>query len=180
MLQNEMKKEIYSWIKSIAFAFIIALIFRHFLFSPFTVLGESMKPTFQDQDRILVNKTANIQRFDMIVFDAPDSDEQYIKRVIGLPGDTIEVRDDVLYINGKEYNEPYLNKEKTIFNHFTGDFSLEELTGLSKVPNGQLFVLGDNRVNSKDSRSFGFIPEESVIGEVQLRYYPLKEIGIPE
>lgn len=179
-MQKNTKKEVYSWIKSIVLAFMIAFIFRHFLFSPFTVLGESMTPTFQDHDRILVNKTSEIQRFDMIVFQAPDADDRYIKRVIGVPGDDVEVKDDMLYINGREYDEPYLKKEEILFGNFTGDFTLEELTGEGKVPNDYFFVLGDNRLNSKDSRIFGFIPENSVIGKVQLRYYPFEEIGIPK
>ncbi|MEI3614737.1 signal peptidase I [Pseudogracilibacillus sp. SO30301A] len=79
---------------------IIAVVIRSFLFSPSLVLGQSMEPTFENHDRVIVSKISNIQRFDIIVFDAPDVNEYYIKRVIGLPGDTVGVKDDVLYING--------------------------------------------------------------------------------
>ncbi|MEH7389337.1 signal peptidase I [Bacillus sp. JJ1474] len=171
------KKEIFSWIKSLAFAFIIAFICREFLFSPTTVFGESMAPTFQDQEKVVVSKTAGIQRFDVIVFNAPDvEDKKYIKRVIGLPGDRIEMKDDVLYINGKAFEESYLkeNKADNLFNKLTGDFKLQE------VPKDYLFVMGDNRLNSKDSRHFGFIPNESIIGEVKFRFYPFQVIGIPK
>ncbi len=181
-MQESTKKEIYSWIKSLAFAFIIAFLCRSFLFSPTTVHGESMEPTFLDQDRLIISKTAGIERFDMIVFDAPDADEHYVKRVIGLPGDSIEVKDDILYINGKSMEEPYLeqNKEKVLLDRLTGDFTLEEITGVAEVPQGSLFVMGDNRLYSKDSRYFGFISEESVMGEVKFRFYPLQEIGLPK
>ena len=148
-MKESTKKEIYSWVKSVVFAFSIAFICRRFLFTPSTVLGASMSPTFHDQDRVVVSKTAEIQRFDVIVFDAPDSEgEYYIKRVIGLPGDNIEMKDDVLYINGEALEEPYLieNKEDHPFNKLTEDFSLQEKTGESEVPKDMLFVMGDNRL----------------------------------
>ena len=176
-MKESTKKELYSWIKSLAFAFIVAFIFKEFLFTPTTVFGESMSPTFQDQERVVISKTAGIQRFDVIVFNAPDvKGKKYIKRVIGLPGDHIEMKDDVLYINGKAFEESYLkeNKEDNPFNKLTGDFKLQE------VPEGSLFVMGDNRLNSKDSRHIGFIPYESVIGEVKFRIYPFGAIGIPK
>jgi signal peptidase I len=182
-MKESTKNEVYSWIKSVAFAFIIVFICRQFLFTPTTVFGESMSPTFQDQDRIVLSKTTEIQRFDVIVFDAPDiNGEHYIKRVIGLPGDSIEMKNDVLYINGEALEEPYLieNKEDNPFNKLTEDFSLREKTGESQVPKDMLFVMGDNRLKSKDSRIFGLIPYDSVIGEVKFRFYPIKEIGIPK
>jgi signal peptidase I len=119
----------------------------------------------------------------VIVFDAPDIDgKHYIKRVIGLPGDSIEMKNDVLYINGKAIEEPYLieNKEDNPFNKLTEDFSLEEKTGESKVPKDMLFVMGDNRLKRKDSIIFRLIPNDAVIGEVKFRFYPLQEIGIPK
>ncbi|WML44134.1 signal peptidase I [Neobacillus sp. PS3-40] len=177
------KSELFSWIKSIFFALLVAFICRHFIFSPVTVFGESMKPTFEDQNKLIVTKISKIDRFDMIVFDAPDSNENYIKRVIGLPGDKVEMKNDTLYINGKKYKEPYLktNKEGIASDEkLTGDFDLMSLLGKSVVPKNSLFVMGDNRRWSKDSRIFGFISKDSVIGKVQLRYYPIKEIGAPK
>lgn len=180
-MQVNIKKEVYSWIKSMAFALIIAFFCRNFIFSPTTVYGESMSPTFQDKDRVLLSKISDIQRFDMVVFSAPDADKFYIKRVIGLPGDSVEMKDDDLYINGNEMEEPYLeeNKEDALFK-LTGDFTLKEITGESRVPEGSLFVMGDNRLYSKDSRFFGFISEDSIVGEVKFRFYPLKKIGLPK
>ncbi|MGP7817805.1 signal peptidase I [Niallia sp. 01092] len=179
-MNDSIKKEIYSWLKSLFFAMIIVVICRTFFFSPSVVLGASMSPTFEAGNKIIVSKTSKINHFDMIVFHAPDADENYIKRVIGLPGDRISVKDEVLYINGKAYKEPYLkeNKESAPFNKITGDFTLEEKTGKDKVPKGYLFVMGDNRLHSHDSREFGFIRADSVIGEAVFRFYPLKEIEI--
>ncbi|MGG4268419.1 signal peptidase I [Peribacillus simplex] len=182
-MKESTKKEIYSWVKTIVFTFIIVFICRQLLFTPTTVKGASMSPTFQNKDKVVVSKMTEIQRFDVIVFDAPDVDgKKYIKRVIGLPGDSIDMKDDVLYINGKPVEEPYLhaNKEDNPFDKLTEDFSLQEKTGKSKVPKNMLFVMGDNRLESKDSRIFGLISYDSIVGEVKFRFYPLQEIGIPK
>lgn len=173
------RNEIMSWIKSIAMAVIIAGAVRYFLFSNIVVHGESMAPTFADADKVIITKTTEISRFDQIVFDAPDTDQHYIKRVIGVPGDSIEVKDDVLYVNGKATEEPYVAKNRAALlpgQKLMGDFTLKEKTGYDKVPDGFFFVMGDNRLVSKDSRTFGLIPEDSVNGEVQLRIYPLSDI----
>lgn len=178
-----MVKEIYTWTKAIVFALIITFICREFIFSPVLVQGESMQPTFENNDKIIVAKSSKIERFDMIVFHAKNLQENHIKRVIGLPGDRVEMKDDRLYINGKEYKEDYLqmNKESIpMTEHLTGDFNLHDWADNAKVPDDSLFVLGDNRRNSTDGREYGFIKKDSVIGEVKIRFYPLKEIGIPK
>ena len=179
-MEKSATKELLSWIKSFFIAFIIVILVQKFLFSPTTVYGESMEPTFSDNDRIIIGKNTSIERFDIIVFDAPNSKEYYIKRVIGLPGDKVEMKNDELYINGKKYNEPYLDKIKKShkYRKITGDFTLEELTGKTIVPKDSLFVLGDNRLVSYDSRQFGFISFDSVIGEVKFQFFPFNEIGI--
>lgn len=181
-MQESTKKEIFSWVRVFLFIVVAVILIRTFLFTTIMVNGDSMFPTFADKDRVIVNKVSEIQRFDMVVFDAPDSDSLYIKRVIGLPGDSIEIKDDILFVNGNATEEPYLeeNKQNNEFDYLTDNFSLEELTGEPKVPEGMLFVMGDNRIYSKDSRNFGFIPKESLIGEAILQYLPLKKIGIPK
>lgn len=164
-------------------ALIIFLLIRHFLFAPVSVDGQSMAPTLEDQDRLILNKIDKIDRFDVIVFPAPsEPDKQYIKRVIGLPGDTIRYQDDVLYINGEPIEEEYL--ENSIENmipgdNFTEDFLLAAKTGEETVPEGTYFVMGDNRQNSKDSRfsEVGFIDASTVSGTTNLRIWPLKKIG---
>ena len=179
-----MKKELMSWTKAIAIAFILAVLMRQFIFTATTVYGESMAPTFHSGDVVIVSKVNDIKRSDTIVFDAPDSDqgERYIKRVIGMPGDSIEVKDDRLYINGELVEEPYLekNKQKATLGYFTENFTLDDYTGKSQVPEGYVFVMGDNRLISKDSRLIGFIALDKVIGKVVFRMYPLTEMKIPE
>lgn len=176
------KRERPKWMKGIIFTFIVVYVCQLFLFLPTTVNGESMSPTFEDQDKVIISKFSSIDRQDIIVFDVPGLDKYYIKRVIGLPGDEIVVEDDVLYINGEKVDEPYLeqNKKEALSMNLTGDFTLEELTGKKRVPEDSFFVMGDNRLYSSDSRFFGFISKESVIGEVKFRYYPFDGFGMPK
>lgn len=180
-MQETTKKEMYSWVKSIAWAMVIVIVCRLFLFTPVTVHGVSMEPTFNDNNKIIVSKTSSPKRFDMIVFKAPDAPgKQYIKRVIGVPGDQVEMKDDVLVVNGTAYDESYVNRTNDLgLNRITGDFTLGELTGKATVPEGYLFVLGDNRLKSNDSRAYGFVSADSVIGVVKLQIYPFDTIGIP-
>ncbi|GKU82740.1 signal peptidase I [Niallia sp. NCCP-28] len=181
-MNHSAKKELISWIKSFLVAVLLVFLCRQFLFTPTTVLGASMSPTFENGNKVILNKQGKINRFDMIVFHAPDSKENnYIKRVIGLPGDKISFKDDVLYVNGQAYKESYLeeNKKNSTLAKITEDFTLKEKTGDNKVPEGYYFVMGDNRLKSKDSRDFGFIRKDAIIGKVVLRFYPLSEFGSP-
>lgn len=182
-MKIEWKKEGMEWVKAFAIGIIIFAFIRTFFFSNYVVEGESMMPTLQDGNKLVVNKlgyqVGELNRFDVIVFHA-NAKEDFVKRIIGLPGDKIEYRNDELYINGHKYKEPFLTvyKQKAHGNKITGDFSLEELTGENKVPEGKLFVLGDNRLGSWDSRQFGFIATAQVVGKVDLRYWPLNEMNI--
>ncbi|MEX3715225.1 signal peptidase I [Cytobacillus horneckiae] len=170
------KEDLISWMKTLLLALLIAFICRQFIFSPMTVKGESMSPTFEENNWIFVSKTSTIDRFDMVVFHAPEENEKYVKRVIGVPGDEIEMKDDFFYVNGQAFEEPYVKREyRLMVNTITADFTLNELTGKQTVPEGYYFVLGDNRQKSYDSREFGFIEEESLIGEVKFKIYPLNE-----
>ncbi|MFB6465255.1 signal peptidase I [Cytobacillus sp. Hz8] len=173
-----MKKEGIEWIKAFGIGLIIFVFIRAFFFSNYVVDGESMKPTLEDGNKLVVNKIGyhlgEFHRFDVIVFHANKKDD-YVKRIIGLPGDKIEYRKDQLYINGKEFAEPYLEKYRKDHRGgiITGDFTLNELTGSTVVPQGKLFVLGDNRLVSYDSRQFGFVNVDQIVGKVNLRYWPL-------
>lgn len=164
-------------------ALIIFLLIRHFLFAPVSVDGESMEPTLEDHDRLILNKIDKIDRFDVVVFPAPsEPDKQYIKRIIGLPGDTIRYQDDVLYINEKPVEEEYLEKSiesMTPGDNLTEDFLLAAKTGEETVPEDTYFVMGDNRQNSKDSRfsEVGFIDADTVSGTTNLRIWPLEKFG---
>lgn len=185
-LQKKEKNELLEWLKAILVSALFVIAIRVFIFTPMVVDGASMMPTYENGDRVIVNKIgkqiSDFERFDVIVFEAKE-DINYIKRIIGLPGDHIAYEDDVLYVNGNAMDEPYLNtnKENLLDNGtLTQDLTLESLTGLTVIPDGYLFVLGDNRRKSNDSReaSIGLIPMEKVLGKTTIRIYPLENIGI--
>lgn len=170
--------------KSIIWFLILAVILvglRHFVFTPVVVKGDSMDPTLIDGERVIALKNTDIKRFDIVTFPAPDDEgKNYIKRVIGLPGDIIEYKNDELYINNKKYDEPYLDEFKgklTDGQPLTYDFNLKELTGSEKVLDGELFVLGDNRRISKDSRIIGMIKEKDIMADVKFVFWPLNRFG---
>jgi signal peptidase I len=159
------------------------------LFYPFQVVGDAMVPTLYSVNRLMLINLPEVDRFDIVVFPAPDgTKEEYVKRVIGLPGDEITYFQDELYINGEKVEEHYLEMLKEDSNqNLTGDFTLFSLTGEAIVPQDMYFVLGDNRNVSKDSRVLGFIPAEQVKGfisaaqlegTVDLGVWPLNKIGI--
>lgn len=189
-----------STIWTIVVAVLIVVLLRMFVFTPVIISGHSMDPTLHNKERVIALKYKKIQRFDIVTLKAPDAeDEEYVKRIIGLPGDEISMKNDQLYINGKKYSEPYLDDYKKRLKNgtlakvyspemrsaaenaknFTQDFTLKQLTNgeTVKVPKGTYFVLGDNRLISKDSRYIGFIPKSSILGEVVFAYYPFKYFG---
>lgn len=173
-MENSTKTEVFSWIKSLLAVVLLVIVCRQFLFTPVTVKGESMSPTFHDNDRVMVMKMSQIEHFDMIVFDSPITSDKHIKRVIGMAGDRLKVKNDRLYINGVHVEEPYLEENKEFSPlGLTEDFEVE-------VPENCLFVMGDNRLKSGDSRKYGFVPEEDVFGVVKIRFYPFGGVGIPE
>ncbi|WP_208590447.1 signal peptidase I [Gracilibacillus suaedae] len=174
------KKRIWSIVRIVVIALVLALFFRSYLFASYVVNGKSMEPTLHDGNLLMVNKIVydlkDINRFDVIVFHANDK-EDYVKRVIGKPGDHIVYQDDMLYINGEAIDEPYLDPYRKPNEVLTEDFTLEEITSEEVVPDGKLFVLGDNRTKSYDSRAIGFVEEETVVGKVDIRYWPMSELN---
>ncbi|MGM7701150.1 signal peptidase I [Pseudalkalibacillus sp. Hm43] len=179
------KSESWEWIKALVIALAIAAGIRYFLFAPIVVDGESMMPTLHNGDRMIVNKISydigKPERFDIIVFNAPEG-KDYIKRVIGLPGDEIEYRDDTLFVNDQEVPEPYLNEYKQSIpdGTLTDNFQLSEEIGTKTVPEGHLFVLGDNRQHSKDSRNIGAIPMDAIIGKANVIFWPVDHLNVLE
>ena len=173
-------REALNLILSVAIAFVLFIVIRSYLFYPFQVVGDSMVPTLETGDRLILNKLADIDRFDIVVFPAPEgTDEEYVKRIIGLPGDEITYFQDELYINNEKVEEHYLEALKEASDQvLTGDFTLFSLTGEATVPDDMYFVMGDNRSVSKDSRVFGFIPAAQIEGTADLRLWPLNKIGI--
>lgn len=161
-------------------AVIIFLLLRTYVVQPFQVEGTSMNKTLQNGEQMLMFKMTELERFDIIVFPDPrGSNDSYVKRIIGLPGDTLYYEDDQLVLNNQIVEEPYLEPLKED-NHenFTKNFNLWDNLGVNSVPEGYYFVLGDNRPYSGDSRQFGFVPIDSVIGEASFIYYPLTELGL--
>lgn len=140
---------------------------RLFLFAPYVVKGVSMEPTLEDNERILVNKwvyyTDQPKQGDIIVLHATKEDD-YIKRIIGVPGDELELKNGVLYRNGRVADEPYI-AEVT-------------LSGFDRiiVPENSYFVMGDNRNRSMDSREIGFVERSHVVGRAEYIFYPLDRI----
>ena len=185
MAKHKERNEIFEWVKALVIAILLAAIIRYFLFAPILVDGLSMMPTLKDQDRMVVNKIAykigEPERFDIVVFHATE-EKDYIKRVIGLPGDTIEYKDDTLYVNGTAYEEPYLDdyKKQVIDGPLTEPFTLEEITGEATVPEGEVFVMGDNRRYSKDSRHIGTVKISEILGKTSLVYWPIEDFGLVE
>ncbi len=157
----------------IAFVLVFGFV-RPFVVEAFRIPSESMVPTLKVGDRILANKFVyrfwEPERGDIIVFDSVEGgdDETLIKRVVGVAGDEIQVQGGTLYVNGEPQDEPYLNKEPR---------PSRTSYGPTKVWLGHIFVMGDNRDNSGDSRIFGPVPLENVRGEAFLRFWPVSEIG---
>jgi len=182
---KQQKNNILDWIKGILLTLVLFYLIRYFIFIPIIVEGDSMMPTLENDDRVIVNKIGpsltSFDRFDVVVFKVDDT--RYVKRIIGLPGDTISYQDDELYINGKKVEEPFIEEMKNNMHKYgkvTYDFTLEEITGDTKVPEGHYFVLGDNRLYSLDSRDkrVGFVKEEDLIGCVELIMYPFNRIQL--
>ncbi|MCF6137086.1 signal peptidase I [Pseudalkalibacillus berkeleyi] len=179
------KSESWEWMKALVIALLIAAGIRYFLFAPIVVDGESMMPTLQNGDRMIVNKVSydigEPKRFDIVVFNAPEG-KDYIKRIIGLPGDEIEYKDDTLYVNGKKVPEPYLKayKESNQNGNLTYDFQLSEQIGTQTVPKGHIFVMGDNRQHSKDSRNIGAVQMDAIIGKANVVFWPVAHFNVLE
>ena len=148
-----------------------------FIMSPQEINGASMEPNFHNGEYILTNKILykfrNPIRGDVVIFKSPMNKEiDYIKRVIGLPGDTVSLHDNSLWVNGEKVEEPYLAQGTTIF----GGSYLAEGASIV-VPPGTYFVCGDNRPHSSDSREFGPIAKEDFIGVAVFRYFPFSQLG---
>jgi len=145
---------------------------RPFVLEAFRIPSESMVPTLLVGDRVLANKfiyrLTEPERGDVVVFESvgEGDDQKLIKRVVGVAGDEIEVRNGILLVNGEEQEEPYLNENPS----FNGSYEQTE------VPEGYVFVMGDNRANSADSRVFGSLPVENIEGEAFMRFWPVPEI----
>jgi signal peptidase I len=170
--------------ETVVLTLVIFFVIQNFVAQPFQVKLHSMERTFSEGDYVLVDRLTGrwspYSRGQVVVFQPPpawtDQPEPYIKRVIGVGGDTVEVHDGQVFVNGTALDEPYL---------FRNDAGVAEPTETSDqsrwvVPDGELFVMGDHRQESADSRVFGAIPSSSVIGRGVVRYWPLSKFWIVE
>lgn len=166
-MKKESKREIAVYI---ALIFVIILV-RTYIITPVRVNGTSMYSTLKDGEIMILNKTkyyfSDVKRFDIVV--VKTNNNKIIKRVIGLPGETLKYENNVLYINGQEVKEPFLNEE-------TADFNINELD-MKKLPSDCYFVIGDNRDNSHDSRMIGCVSKDQIEGKTSLVIFPFKNAG---
>lgn len=166
--KGQRKESGLGWVVSIAIAVAIAFVVRTFVFEPIRVDGESMSPTLHSHQSLGVEKVSRYSglpaRGEIVIVHYPKSDDAFVKRVIGLPGDTVEVRDSTVYINGQPLTENYTSKEP--YNN------MAQVT----VPEDTIFVMGDNRANSQDSRYVGPISKDAIIGRALFVIWPLNEM----
>lgn len=168
--KKRVRNEIIEWTKTILFAIILYFIIDFFV-ARVIVEGSSMNPGIEDGDLMLVNKFvykhSKIEYGDVIVFPYPNNPEKdYIKRVIAKEGDTIETIDGLVYVNGELIDESYLDPDAT------------QTIPLTEVPEDTVYVLGDNRNHSSDSRRWGTVAEEDIIGKAIFTYWPINHLGI--
>jgi signal peptidase I len=186
--KRKIKAVVREWVESIVIAFVLAMFIRTFFFQAFKIPSGSMKPTLIEGDRLLVNKLrygpevplvnkripgfSHPQRGDVVVFIYPeDRKRDFIKRLIALGGDTVEIRDGDIYINGRLQTDPRM---KNIYYYNRGDYG--KVNERVTVPKGYYFVLGDNSGSSHDSRYWGFVGEGDLIGRAELIYWPPNRI----
>ncbi|MBF7083599.1 signal peptidase I [Desulfallas sp. Bu1-1] len=159
-------------LESVAIAVLLAVLIRMFVFQPFVIPSGSMEPTLQVGDRIMVSKFTyhftEPKRGDIIVFKFPlDPSRNFVKRAIGTGGETVSIRNSRLYINGRQVPEDYLPAGLRFADY-----------GPVEVPPGSYFMMGDNRNNSDDSRVWGMLPGENIVGKAVLIYWPLNRIRL--
>src|SRR5437016_6932029 len=169
---HSLRNELRVWTRDLLIAIGLALVIIVFLYQPVKVEGTSMAPLLSDQERIFINKFVYrfepIQRGDVVVFWYPlDHSKSFIKRVVGLPGETVEIRQGVLYVNGKVIPEPYVPPQY----EDNSDFAP------LPVPKDHFFVLGDHRISSNDSRVFGPVPSQFIYGRAVFAYWPVDHFG---
>ena len=165
-----MKAFIREFLITIIIAAVICFVFQATL-QTFIVVMTSMEPSFHEGQRLLVNKAVYFfgepERGDVVIFEAPNSrEDDYIKRVIGLPGDTVEIKGGNVYVNGTTLDEPYVMNPP--------NYTVKE----EKIPDDQFFVLGDNRNNSNDSHHGWLVPRDNIIGKAWLSIWPPQEWGV--
>ncbi|XJS11693.1 signal peptidase I [Aerococcaceae bacterium WGS1372] len=176
---KKLLNEIVSMVFAVLIAILLFITMREYVLQPFQVDGHSMEPTLQDQDQMIMLRNFDIERYDIVIFPDPrGSGDSYVKRVIGLPGDELYFVNDTMFLNNQAVEEAYLEPSKSEYDgDYTADFSLWDTLGLTEIPEGYYFVMGDNRPYSGDSRQFGLIAEEDIQGETNFIYFPINRFG---
>ena len=173
MEKSEKKRNVLKEVISYIIIILLVIVIRIFIFDPIRVDGPSMNNTLHDGQILILNKFTykrnDINRYDIVVVKL-DNGEKIIKRVIGLPNDEIEIKDNKIYANGEELDNSFASS-------YTNDFDMSEKLGFKKVPGDKYFVLGDNRDVSKDSRVLGFIRKDQIVGKAVFRIWPFNKIG---
>lgn len=169
---HSLRSEIRIWSRDLLIAIGLALVIIVFLYQPVKVEGTSMAPLLSDQERIFINKFVYrfepIERDDVVVFWYPlDRSKSFIKRVIGLPGETVEIRQGLVYVNGRTLAEPYVPPQYEDVSDF----------GPIRVPIDSYFVMGDHRISSNDSRVFGPVASRYIYGRAVFAYWPVDHFG---
>lgn len=169
---NAIKRELWNWLRDLSIALLLAMFIVVFVYQPVKVEGTSMLPALTDQERIFINKFVYhfepIHRGDVVVFWYPlDTSKSFIKRVIGLPGETVEIRGGHVYVDGREVREPY------ILPRYLDDSSYPPV----RVPPDEYYVMGDHRDSSNDSRVFGPVPQRYIYGKAVFAYWPMTRFG---
>jgi signal peptidase I len=182
-------RNLIEWAAVIIGALVVALLLKTFLFQAYYIPSESMVPTLEEGDRIVVNKLSyklhDVNRGDLVVFAKPeaagddDDIKDLVKRVIGLPGETVEVSDGRIYIDGRLLEEPYLAEGIATSGFTPVAPCANPATELNRcvIPEGHVFVMGDNRPVSRDSRFFGPVPEDGIVGRAAVQVWPLGDLG---
>lgn len=176
--QETLVRETKEWVNSILVALVLTLIIRTYVVQAFKIPSGSMIPTLQIGDKLFVNKYLyrfeEPRRGDIIVFKYPvDPKKDFIKRLVGLSGDEVEIRDGKIYVNGRVLDDPGSFGKFYYYNHDPYAAPRQVI----KVPADSYFVLGDNSANSTDSRFWGFVPKKNVLGKAIFRWWPLNRFG---
>ena len=172
-ISEQARKEFIDFFKMVVWFALFFFCLRTFVVEGFEIQGSSMEPTLEENERLFVLKFAyrfdNVERGDVIVFLYPeDHSRRFIKRVIGLPGDTVEIRDGKVMVNGEKLREAYVNGD-----YFRPQEDISKVT----VPADCYYVLGDHRSVSSDSRSGWFVPRKNIVGKAVLRFWPVTRFG---
>jgi signal peptidase I len=169
---SPLKHELWNWLRDLGIALCLAMFIVVFVYQPVKVEGTSMLPAVTDQERLFINKFVYhfepIQRGDVVVFWYPlDPSKSFIKRVVGLPGETVAIRQGHVYVNGREIREPY------VLPRYLDDASYAAV----RIPPGEYYVMGDHRDSSNDSRIFGPVPRRYIYGKAVFAYWPMNRFG---